>query len=438
MIRTLKASGLSYSLACCLAAGSALPAWAQSGNTTLVDVTVPDNFDRGRNQSVLERPRPDYDPQAVRVGSFNVLPSVEAGVGASNNVYQTNDDKQADAYLFLKPVVIAASDWSLHSLEFAASGNLKRYLDETPRNLSLFNVRTGGRLNLPDGFTVFGEARYNREFESAQTGAVQVSPTGAFSTYDQLYLALRGERQVGQSRITLAYDHTDLDFKSVKIGGSQRIDQSTRNRTIDRVTGRVEYAFTPSVALYGQASYEKTDYSIPIVALGGNRDSDGVRVLGGISFDLAGFMRGKVGLGYGSRNYNLPIFDSVSGFSADVKVEYFPTELTTVTFAASRTIEDTAIGSTSSFNDTRTSLRVDHELLRNLLLHGLAEVSWQDYFEDILKARNYRLNVGVEYLSSSRLKTRLNLNGYHRTDNGTGASNNFYEKSGELSVVYYF
>lgn len=437
MKSTLKASDHARALAYGVAIFAAAPACAQSTNTTLIDVTIPDNFDRGRNQSVLERPRPDYDAQPVRVGSFNVLPSVELGVGASDNVYQTNNNKQGDGYGFVKPALVAASDWSLHSLEFAATGNLKRYIDETPRNLSLFAIRGGGRLDLPSGFTVFGEARYNREFESAQTGAVQVFTTGAFSTYDRLFLALRAERQVGQSRITLAFDHTGLDFRPIKTSGLT-ISQSTRDRVINRATARLEYAFTPSVAIYSQVSYENTDYSIPIAALKGNRDSDGARILVGASFDLAGFMRGKIGVGYGLRNYKLPIFDNVSGFSADVKLEYFPTELTTVTFAASRTIEDTAIGSTSSYNDTRASLRVDHELLRNLLLHGLAEVAWQDYFEAVLKARNYRLNIGAEYFSSRKVRLRFDLNGYHRKDNGTGASSNFYEKSAEFSVIYFF
>lgn len=437
MTRLSKVTGLGYGVVFCLTAGAA-PAFAQSVNSTLVEVTVPDNFDRGRNQSVLEHPRPDYDALPIPVGSFQVFPRIEVGAGASDNVYQTNDNKRADVFAYAKPAVVAQSNWSLHSVELSAGGNFKRYSDETPRNLSLFALRGAGRLDLADGFTVFGEARYNREFESAQTGAVQLPGTGAFSTYDRAYFSIRGERQIGLSRLTLALDHTDLDFRPIRSTELGTVEQSTRNRVIDRATGRIEYAFTPSVAIYGQASYDNTDYSVPIVALGGNRDSEGVRVLGGISFDLAGFLRGKVGVGYAYRNYALPIFDNVSGFSADVKLEYFPSELTTVTFVASRTIEDTAIGSNSSYYDTRTGLRVDHELLRNLLLHGLAEVAWQNYFEDTLKARNYRLNLGAEYLANRKIRLKFDLNGFHRNDTGTGVGSNFYEKSAEFGVAYFF
>lgn len=433
MIRGLTSSGLAFGLAAVASSAS-----AQTAGNTLVETTVPDNFDRGRNQSVLEHPRPDYDPLPIYVGSFQVFPRVEAGLGASDNVYQTNDNKQADGYGFVRPSLVAQSNWSLHYFELGATANLKRYFDETERNLSLYNVRAAGRADMAEGFAVFAEGRYNREFESAQTGAVQLQPTGAFSTYDQFFGSLRVERQVGQSRITLAYDHTDLSFNPIRSTAFGTIDQGIRDRDIDRGTVRLEYAFTPSMAIYGQAAYDDTTYHETIPAFGGNRDSKGVRILGGLSFDLAGFMRGKVGLGYVHRDYQLPMFSNVSGFAADVKLEYFPSELTTVTFVASRTVEDTAIGTTSSFYDTRTSLRVDHELLRNVLLHGMAEVIWQDFFEDTLKARNYRLNLGAEYMANRKLRARLDFNGYHRNDNGTGAGSDFYEKSAELSVVYFF
>lgn len=437
MIKKLKAPSLRCGIVLGLAAGFPMQAMAQS-ETTLVDVAVPDNFDRGRNQSVLEHPRPDYTALPILVGSFQVYPKVEAGVSATDNVYQTNTGERGDAFFSLRPSLVAQSDWALHGLELSAGANLRRFTDETPRNLSLFALRASGRLNFSDGITLFGDARFNRENESAQTGAIQLPGTGAFSTYDRSYFAIRGERQQGQSRITLGYDHTGLDFSPIKSTALGTINQATRNRVIDRVTARIEYAFTPSMALYGQGSFEKTDYSIALPGLAGNRDSQGGRILGGLSFDLAGLMRGKVGLGYAIRDYKLPIFGRVSGLSADAKIEYFPSELTTVTFAANRTIEDTAIGSTSSFYDTRTSVKVDHELLRNLLLHGLVEVMWQNYLDDPLEATNYRINGGAEYLSNRRLRFKFDLNWYHRKDNGVGLSNNFYEKNAEFSVAYYF
>lgn len=437
MISKLKAPSLGCGIVLGLAVGFPMQASAQS-ETTLIDVAVPDNFDRGRNQSVLEHPRPDYAALPILVGAFQVFPKVEFGAGATDNVYQTNVDERADAFFSLKPSVVAQSDWALHGLELSAGANLRRFADETPRDLSLFAIRAAGRLNFSDGITVYGDVRFNRENESAQTGAIQLPETGAFSTYDRSYFSVRGERQQGQSRITLAYDHTGLDFAPIKSTALGTINQATRNRVINRVTGRVEYAFTPSVAFYGQGSFEKTDYSIPVPGLAGNRDSEGGRILGGVSFDLAGLMRGKIGLGYAVRDYKLAVFGRVSGFSADAKIEYFPTELTTVTFAASRTIEDTAIASTSAFYDTRSSVKVDHELLRNLLLHGLVQVVWQDYLDAPLKATNYRVNAGAEYFSNRNLRLKFDVNWYHRKDNGVGSGNNFYEKSAELNVAYLF
>src|ERR1700761_9155323 len=51
-------------------------------------VTMPaqgeDKPDRG--ETVLEHPRPDYDPVPVQVGSFNLFPSVESGVEYNSNI----------------------------------------------------------------------------------------------------------------------------------------------------------------------------------------------------------------------------------------------------------------------------------------------------------------------------------------------------------------
>jgi hypothetical protein len=90
----------------------------------------------------------------------------------------------------------------------------------------------------------------------------------------------------------------------------------------------------------------------------------------------------------------------------------------------------------SAYYDTRVSLRVDHELLRNLLLNARGEYIWQDYMGTTLRARNYRAVVGAEYYSSPWL--RVYLNGFinHRHDNGTGIASNYYEHGAELGLIW--
>src|SRR5947207_5799867 len=83
-----------------LTSACALPtaAAAQSDGSVLVDTAIPDNFDRDRNVSVLERPHPDYDPLDIRLGGFIFAPHVEMGAGATNNVYLRGVNRVGDGY----------------------------------------------------------------------------------------------------------------------------------------------------------------------------------------------------------------------------------------------------------------------------------------------------------------------------------------------------
>src|ERR1700740_3685110 len=73
-----------------LCSASSISAWAQE--TLLIEPSLPDDFDRGRNTSVLQRERPDYDRIGVRAGSFDVFPQVTVGLGYSDNLYYTQEN----------------------------------------------------------------------------------------------------------------------------------------------------------------------------------------------------------------------------------------------------------------------------------------------------------------------------------------------------------
>jgi len=63
-------------------------------------------------------------------------------------------------------------------------------------------------------------------------------------------------------------------------------------------------------------------------------------------------------------------------------MEFFPSPLTTVTISAQRLVQDAALGNVSAYRDTRGGLRVDHALLRNLLLSVAGTWARQTLLED--------------------------------------------------------
>lgn len=415
------------------AVAGATPAVAQE--SVLIAPTVPYDFDKGRNVSVTERARPDYDPLGINYGSFLVLPRVQAGVGYSNNAYLADDGKQDAAFVSLQPGFRINSGWSRHQLQVNGTGNFRRYLGESARNENGYSFGTRGRADFGLDYSFTGDAQFSKLYESPLSGDVQ-SNLSVLSSYRRSYFSGRGERRVGRTRLVAALDHTSFEFNPIDLASGTVIDQRDRDRGITRLIGQGEYAISPAMSTYLQASYDWTDYDTTLLNGDPNRDSRALRVLGGVNFDLTSFLRGTVGIGYVDRGFRSPLYKDVNGLSFEGRVEYFPTELTTFTVAARRLVADSSIGNSSAFFDNRASLRVDHELLRNLILNAIGEISVQDYIGSKQRSTNFRLSSGGRYLVNREFGLELALSYASRDQNNVELGNNFSEFSALVTVVY--
>lgn len=411
-------------------------AHAQS-DSPLIQPAIPDGFDRGRNISVTQRPRPDYDPLGLLISSFKVYPKVETGIGATDNVFVSGVDPQADGFVYVTPGVTASSDWSRHSVQLRAATQLRRFFDNPRRNENAWNVGALGRLDLASSYALTGEAQFARIYETPFSGEVS-SDVAVLSSYFRSFLAARGQYQRGQGRLTLAVDRGSYDFSPIPLAGGTFRDQSDRNRKIVRGSGQVEYAFTPSFSVYTQFQYTDTAYDRPLLGGGPNRDSTSIRAIAGVSLDLAGLMRGSVGVGYTRRNYRSLIYPDAGGFSAEGKLEYFPTELTTVTLGLSRVLQDSAIGSSSAYFDNRIGLRVDHELLNNLLLNANADFGQQEYIGIAGHTNQYRVGGGAHYLISHFVALDGSLSYAHQDTTNTAIGRSYGETRGQVGVTLQF
>ena len=403
-------------------------------DTTLSRPSIPEGFDRGRNLSVLETPRPDYDPLGILAGSFMVFPRLEAGIGATNNAFLTNGGRTASAFASLDPSVRVISDWSRHKLEIDGGSDIERYFSASRRDQTAWNVSGKGRLDIGEDFTLTGEADGARQYESPYSGGVQ-SNLAVLSNFTTSYLSAMGEYKSGQTRAEIAVDRTGYDFSRINLGSGLFIDQTDRNRVSTRVSGQVEYAFTPSVSIYGQAAYNKIDYDHLLQDGTANRDSTGFTVIGGTNFDLSGLLRGSIGLGYMHRSFDSPLYRDINGISAEAQIEYFPTDLTTITLRLRRFLEDSSISSNRPFFDNQASLRLDHELLANLLLNGEATYGRADYIGDSSHRSFYQIGGGAKYMLSRSIAIRGNLSYGTQTVSDPLLGQNLSEVRGVIGVV---
>src|SRR5690606_23680921 len=146
-----------------------------------------------------------------------------------------------------------------------------------------------------------------------------------------------------------------------------------------RGTARVEWSASGGVSAFVEGSYSQLDYHRER-RLDGTDNVDGARWQGKAGVLLTGGkLRGGLGAGYSRRTYDSAAYDDFSGFVLDASVQYFATGLTTFSLAARRSIEEGGGIEAGSFLYNEGEFRINHELLRNLILGAGVSYAKADY-----------------------------------------------------------
>lgn len=371
-----------------------------------------DLFVRNRAVAVRDRPQPAYDPLGIRAGGFTVFPRLRSGVVHDDNVFAAKDDRQPATTMRLTPEVVVRSHWSRHALETRARAEIDRNLDFASENTTDWSLGGAGRVDIVRGVDITLAADYAHDHEArtaAGVGPVARRPI----TFDLASASLAATRTRGRLRLradaaVLRYDYRDglNDVGAV-------IEQDDRDRTVARLTGQADYALSPATALFFQVARDDRDYRK--VAGSPERSSSGHEALAGVDFELGALIRGEVAAGYIRQDFQDTAYGDLDGFSGRAHLSWFPTQLTTLTATAGRSVEDTGVVGSAGALRTGVSIGVDHELLRNLIL--TAETAWSedDYngldrtdtrfaagFNAVYRLnRHYGLTAGLAYLDQS-------------------------------------
>lgn len=407
---------------------------AQTADANLVLPNLPLDFDRGKNTSVLQRDRPEYQAQGVRAGSFLLYPKVELGGGATDNAYQVENNTQSDVYALVAPSISANSNWATNELNFNAGARLFRYASETQRNQTNYNFDANGRFDATRSLSFNGLLRTARSTEPRSSAASPQDAAGSIQ-FQQSTASIGSAYAGARVRGQLAVSIDDFSFSDVRAFSGAIISQASRNQTLVRTTARGEYALSPDTSLFVQGGYTDTSYRRPLSLGVANRDSKEFNVLAGASFDLSALVRGGIGIGYVNRRYDAPIYRNISGLSAEAKIEYFPTQLTTVGLNVRRTVQDSAFGTSSGFFATAAALRVDHELFRNVLLNAQVGYERDSFVNQDSRSTIVRYSVGGRYLVNRNLGFGAVVGRDNRHAHGTVGLQAYDETRGLLSIV---
>ncbi len=336
-----------------------------------------------RGETVLDRARPEYDALALRLGAFDLFPSVEVGERWDDNIYRIDDARADDGIpsipsdwiIFAQPRVRALSRWSNHSLAFDVGARVDRFrTNDDENNTDRFATLTG-RLDA---------GRDNEFYASAEMAGLREARGGFYSiaggepdTFEKRG-ASAGWRN-GLNRVSLSLDGRYDDYKY------DNPARRFRDRSDLEWRGQAGYSIPSGHEVFVRTTWFKRRYDTRRSGL--DRDSDGWEFAVGVDIDLGGLLFGELFAGYRRQSYEDIGLRSVERPSFGAALDWNVTPMTTLSVMASRTIEETVLEA-SGVLVTRMGIDAIHELRRNVLLTAALDFTNNNFWVVAGESRN--------------------------------------------------
>lgn len=380
-----------------------------------------DYYSRTKYTAVTDRYQADFDPEPIRLGAFEVRSALEAGVSYSDNVYFSANNRESGASGQIGAVASGDTTWSVHGLGFDVSAHRNEFFDQGNESNNDLRARLRGRLDVTRSFSLGGSVFVEDRVEPRTEFIDYFSPDAPIG-YSVHGATVDANYQNDRVRWLNSAGIREEEFDNGReIGSGLPIDQSYRDRTVTEGRSRLSYAVTPNFAVFGQTTFHKSDFD-RLQFLGGqlrSRDSKGYTVSGGVDFELAALVRGDIAVGYLNENKDDSYFRDVSGLSVDGRLQWFPTQLTTVTLNGGRRVSDTGAFDAPTAVDTNLGVRVDHELRRNIIVSASGRVSQYDFEERDRKDLNTEFELSGIYKMNRRVHFNAYVNRFDRDISGT-------------------
>lgn len=387
---------------------------AQAADALRADQSL---FDRGRNVSVRERPRPDFDALGVRAGAFLLYPKVEASVAYEDNIFALPTNEASDTVTSIMPSIAAVSQWSRHELQLFARGNAYRYADFPAQDAETYSVGGSGRLDVVRGTFLTAAASHDYLVEPRSSPS---SPQNAGEPvrYRQTSLDIGASREFNRLRARGDLRFRDYEFENTRSFTGAVLDESYRdNQSLD-LQFRTDYALSPALSLYGLAGVTRWDFVTSTIPGDVNRNAEGVQAAVGADFEITRLVRGQAQIGYVDHSFDDTRVGDVTGLALLAKVEYFPTELITLTINAERSVQATGVIGAGGVLRTTAGAQADYELRRNLILSAKGQFLNDEYQGFDRTDEVWTGMLGAYYLINRRLGVNLIYNYYDQKSGG--------------------
>lgn len=339
-----------------------------------------------------------YGPLGVRLGStFLFFPAIEQSFGYDDNPNRASGRARQGSWVSrTEGELRLQSDWSRHEL----TGFLRGAYTVFPEVRGADRPDAEGRITLRvdasrdtqlDAETHFridserpGNPNLSANVAERPINSLVGGSTGVTHRFNRLSIGLRG---------TLDRE----DFEDARLGDGTIIDQSDRAVTQFGVRMRAAYELKPGLIPFVEGIVDTRIHDRRVDRGGFRRDSEGVAVRVGSSFEITRTLTGEVSGGIQARVYDDNRLETLVGPLAEAAVIWSASPLTTVRLRGQSTIEETTLPFSSGALTQRATLEVQHDLRRNLSVTAAVSGSDTRYDGVRLEEQGFTGTLRVDY-----------------------------------------
>lgn len=394
--------------------------------TTILIALCTANAQAERGSGVTDKPRSDYDAVGIKVGSLVVKPSISLGLEYNDNIYATEENAVSDNITVTTSEVEIQSDWSRHALGINAGLVSGMYASKSDENYFDGHFAMDGRLDVQRESFLTGQAgiqKLHEERSSPDSSGAWKDP----AYYTQSKAEVSYMHGLGRASLIAGTGVTVIDYSNVELLAGGTEDLSIRDRSLYNLNARAAYELLPTVNPFISGRYEKRAYDQSEAM----RDSDGYRLGFGTGFDLGGVTTGEIFAGYMQQDYDDR--ESISGPWFGMSLLWNVTQLTSIQAKAQSLVKETTLENSSGINAVDANIRIDHELLRNLLVGSFFDYTRDDYQSADIVDTLYALGPRATYLVNRYLSAEVSYS--YRTKDSSESSREYTENVFLISLT---
>ena len=317
-----------------------------------------------------------YAPTGLDLGAFQFFPTLEIGTVTTTNVGR-NKLEDADLGLRLKPGFRLESDWVRHQLSLSGSADVLRYLEHADLAATAGSLDTRFRLDIRRDTRADLTLNYGLTSTGAESTEVPDTATGA--RVDQTIGASAAlTHNTGSLEGTFKFGLTRNMFGDVALTGGGTEDNTDRDYTEISASLRGNLKSGGLLKPFAEVAYEPRLHDQKKDRAGIKRNSQGVRLVAGVTLDDDPVWSGEIGVTAQLRDYADNSLATAFAPGVAGTVNWQPTDLTRFEFNSGVSLAETVAPGSSATRSWNARFTGSHALRDNLDINAGIAFTYDD------------------------------------------------------------